>query len=76
MKDLLSILANFSSKRVAVVGDIMLDHYLEGRATRMSPEAAIPIISVEKEWFAPGGAGNTAVNVVALGARAVLFGRY
>ncbi|MEK7502859.1 MAG: PfkB family carbohydrate kinase [Patescibacteria group bacterium] len=75
MKDLLSILACFSSKRVAVLGDIMLDHYLEGRATRMSPEADIPIISVEKEWFALGGAGNTAANIASLGAEVILFGQ-
>jgi len=63
MKDLLSILDNFSLKRVLVVGDIMLDHYLEGTPTRMSPEAPIPIFLIEREWFAPGGAGNTAVNL-------------
>lgn len=75
MKDLLSVLDNFSSKRVAVIGDLMLDHYFEGRIDRTSPEAKIPIISIENEWFAPGGAGNTAANVAGLGAQAVLFGR-
>lgn len=75
MKDLLSILDNFSLKRIAIVGDMMLDHYLEGKSTRTSPEAPIPIISVEKEWFAPGGAGNTAINIAQLGAKPTLFGR-
>ena len=75
MKDLLSILDEFPKKRVVVIGDIMLDHYLEGKQTRMSPEASIPIISVEKEWFTPGGAGNTAVNIASLGAKASLIGR-
>lgn len=74
MKDLLSILEEFPKKRVMVIGDIMLDHYLEGKSTKTSPEAPILIISVEKEWFAPGGAGNTAVNATSLGAKAVLVG--
>lgn len=75
MKDLFSVLGNFSSKRIAVIGDIMLDHYLEGKFTRTSPEALTPIVLVEKEWFAPGGAGNTAMNIRRLEAKPLLFGR-
>ncbi len=74
MKDLLSILQDFHKQKILVIGDIMLDHYLEGRVKRISPEASIPIISVEKEWFAPGGAGNTVVNIRSLGGKAVLIG--
>lgn len=75
MKDLSLVFDEIPKKRVAVVGDLMLDHYFEGRTDRTSPEAQIPIISVAKEWFSPGGAGNTAANVAGLGAQAVLFGR-
>lgn len=75
MKNLLNILDRFSYKNIIVVGDIMLDHYLEGKFTRMSPEAPVPIILVEKEYFVPGGAGNTAVNIQGLGAQAILIGR-
>lgn len=75
MKDLLSVLEEFPKKRIAVIGDIMLDHYFEGKITRISPEAPIPIILVENEWFAPGGAGNTAVNAADLEATALLVGR-
>lgn len=75
MKDLSLVFEEIPKKRVAVIGDIMLDHYLEGQIVRTSPEAPIPIVSVEKEWFAPGGAGNTAVNIRGLGAQAVLIGQ-
>ena len=71
MKDLHAIADEFPLKSVLVVGDTLLDHYFEGTVARMSPEAPIPIISVEKEWCAPGGAGNTAVNLKALGANEV-----
>lgn len=60
--------------RVLVVGDLMLDVYLRGGATRISPEAPVPVVRVSDEWSAPGGAANVAANVVALGARADLVG--
>lgn len=75
MKDLPSVLEEFPKKRVVVIGDIILDHYIEGKSTKTSPEAPIPIILVEKEWFVPGGAGNTAVNIRSFGASACLAGR-
>ncbi|HEX6309832.1 MAG TPA: D-glycero-beta-D-manno-heptose-7-phosphate kinase [Longimicrobiales bacterium] len=60
--------------RVLVVGDIMLDVYLRGAASRISPEAPVPVVRVEEEWRALGGAANVAANVVALGARCDLVG--
>jgi D-glycero-beta-D-manno-heptose-7-phosphate kinase len=60
--------------RVLVVGDLMLDMYLRGGATRISPEAPVPVVRVSDEWSAPGGAANVAANVLALGARAHLVG--
>lgn len=65
-------LAAFASLRVLVVGEAMLDGYLVGRAERISREAPVPIVALESRVDAPGGAGNTAVNVAALGARPVL----
>lgn len=60
--------------RVLVVGDIMLDRYLRGSASRISPEAPVPVVRVTEEWRALGGAANVAANVVALGAKCVLAG--
>lgn len=60
--------------RVLVVGDVMLDVYYQGGASRISPEAPVPVVRVEEQWRALGGAANVATNVVALGARCVLAG--
>jgi D-glycero-beta-D-manno-heptose-7-phosphate kinase len=60
--------------RVLVVGDLMLDVYLRGAASRISPEAPVPVVRVEEEWRALGGAANVAANVVALGAGCELVG--
>lgn len=60
--------------RVLVVGDVMLDVYLRGVASRISPEAPVPVVRVEEEWRALGGAANVAANVAALGAACELVG--
>ncbi len=60
--------------RVLVVGDLMLDVYLRGSASRISPEAPVPVVRVQEEWRALGGAANVAVNVVALGAACAAVG--
>lgn len=60
--------------RILVVGDVMLDVYLRGSALRISPEAPVPVVRVEEEWRALGGAANVAANIVALGARCELIG--
>jgi D-beta-D-heptose 7-phosphate kinase/D-beta-D-heptose 1-phosphate adenosyltransferase len=62
----------FANRRVLVLGDLMLDEYLWGRARRISPEAPVPIVEIERESFRLGGAGNVASNLVALGARPIL----
>ncbi len=61
-------------KRVLVIGDIMLDHYIWGDAGRLSPEAPVPVVQVARESWTAGGAANVAANVCALGAKAMLFG--
>ncbi|MBX6321577.1 MAG: D-glycero-beta-D-manno-heptose-7-phosphate kinase, partial [Rhodospirillaceae bacterium] len=71
---LVSRLERFGAARILVVGDVMLDHYVYGAATRLSPEAPIPVVAIEHERFLPGGAANVARNVAALGGQAVLVG--
>jgi rfaE bifunctional protein kinase chain/domain len=59
--------------RIGVVGDVMLDRYLWGTASRLSPEAAVPVVDYVEQSERPGGAGNVAANLAALGARVELF---
>jgi D-beta-D-heptose 7-phosphate kinase/D-beta-D-heptose 1-phosphate adenosyltransferase len=70
--ELLKILERVASTRLLVIGDAMLDHYVFGDAARLSPEAPVPVVRVERDILRPGGAANTAVNVRALGAAAEL----
>lgn len=68
------VAARFAGCRAVVLGDVMLDRYVEGQARRVSPEAPVPVVRVDAEWDAVGGAGNVAANVCALGARCDLVG--
>lgn len=68
------ILEKAPSIRVAVVGDLMLDVYLSGSVTRISPEAPVPVVHVQEESFALGGAANVVANVAALGAHCDVVG--
>ncbi len=64
----------FDQAQVLVLGDIMLDRYWEGGTSRISPEAPVPVVKVQQITDRPGGAGNVALNIAALGARARLGG--
>lgn len=64
----------FHRARVLVLGDIMLDRYWEGPTSRISPEAPVPVVKVEQITDRPGGAGNVALNIAALGTGARLGG--
>ena len=64
----------FQQARILVVGDVMLDRYWHGKATRISPEAPVPVVRVGNSEDRPGGAGNVALNISALGAAASLVG--
>jgi len=68
------IINKFKKAKVLVVGDLMLDEYVWGDVTRISPEAPVPILKVNKENFLPGGASNVANNIVTLGGKAILVG--
>jgi rfaE bifunctional protein kinase chain/domain len=64
----------FTGKRIAVLGDLMLDEFIWGRVRRISPEAPVPVVEVERHTVALGGAGNVVSNLVALGAHPAPFG--
>ncbi|TAN23142.1 MAG: D-glycero-beta-D-manno-heptose-7-phosphate kinase [Acidobacteria bacterium] len=66
-------LRTLRGRRVAVIGDAMLDVSLWGDATRISPEAPVPVVLLERQSWALGGAANVAANITALGGQAVLF---
>lgn len=68
------ILAGMPCKRVAVFGDLMLDRYIWGRATRISQEAPVPIVAVSRRSAAPGGAANVLRNIASLGGQAAAYG--
>lgn len=68
------IIKNFTGKKILVVGDLMLDEYLVGKTTRLSPEAPVPIVEIEKINYVPGGAANAANNVKSLGDETILVG--
>jgi len=63
------IFQQFSGLTVTVAGDIMADNYIEGKVERISPEAPVPVVEVSNLYTRPGGAGNVAINLQALGAR-------
>ena len=67
-------LPNYSAARVLVVGDLMLDRYWHGPTSRISPEAPVPVVHVKQDEQRAGGAGNVALNIAALGAKASLLG--
>ena len=68
-----SIVDRFTGRKILVLGDLMLDRYVWGRVERISPEAPVPVVEIERESTALGGAGNVAANLRALGAQPVLI---
>ncbi len=68
------LIRRFAGTRVLVIGDLMLDEFVWGDVSRISPEAPVPIVRVRRQEARPGGAGNVVSNVVALGGRAATCG--
>ena len=68
------IISRFKKARILVVGDIMLDKFVWGTVSRISPEAPVPVVWAKSESFMPGGASNVANNIRALGAEAYMCG--
>ena len=64
----------FQKAKLLVVGDIMLDRYWHGSAARIAPEARVRVVCVDSREGRPGGAGNVALNISALGSAARLIG--
>ncbi|MDX2186996.1 MAG: PfkB family carbohydrate kinase [Opitutaceae bacterium] len=69
-----NVLRKIKGLRVLVIGDVMLDHYIWGDATRISPEAPVPVVDIARDTFTAGGAANVALNLASLGARAAVAG--
>jgi rfaE bifunctional protein kinase chain/domain len=73
MRDFDDFFSGFAEIKVAVVGDVMLDTYWWGNVDRISPEAPVPVVVLDEKELRIGGAGNVALNTVALGAPTILF---
>ena len=74
LKRVKDICSQFHKKRILIFGDIILDRYIFGEVSRISPEAPVPVVKVTKEEFRTGGAGNVATNVDSLGAAGIIVG--
>jgi D-glycero-beta-D-manno-heptose-7-phosphate kinase len=68
------LLEQIATRRILVIGDVMLDHYIWGDATRISPEAPVPVVEISRDTYVPGGAANVALNCAALGAKTTVAG--
>src|SRR3954468_23057736 len=73
MSQLSSLLGSFRDRRILVLGEAILDSYLDGHADRLSREAPVPIVTLNGRADAPGGAANAALNVAKLGGRATFL---
>ena len=69
-----SIISNFHKAKVLVVGDLILDEFIWGRVSRISPEAPVPVVWADRENFMPGGASNVANNIRSLGGEVYVAG--
>jgi D-beta-D-heptose 7-phosphate kinase/D-beta-D-heptose 1-phosphate adenosyltransferase len=75
IQKLRSCVANFTGKKILVVGDLMVDEFIWGESTRLSPEAPVPIVLSKREEKIPGGAFNVVNNLLELGAQVFIVGR-
>ena len=74
MQNFQELFSGFRNIKVGIVGDVMLDTYMWGHVERISPEAPVPIVSLDKKELRIGGAGNVALNIQSLGAQAFVIG--
>lgn len=74
MKRLTKIIPKFKKIRILVIGDLILDEFIWGKVSRISPEAPVPVVEVESQSFMPGGASNVANNIYALGGKVYMAG--
>jgi D-beta-D-heptose 7-phosphate kinase/D-beta-D-heptose 1-phosphate adenosyltransferase len=73
-KRALEIIANFSKAGVLVVGDVMVDHFIWGNVSRISPEAPVPVVDVQKDSIMLGGCANVLNNIYAMGGKVYVAG--
>ena len=73
MVDYKKLFEGFSSFKVGIIGDVMLDTYMWGKVERISPEAPVPVVTLQNKEYRIGGAGNVALNCRSLGAKATLL---
>ncbi len=73
-KRLDEIVSGYSGKRIMVIGDLMIDEYLIGSVSRISPEAPVPVVEVNDQTHRLGGAANVALNITAMGCESVMVG--
>lgn len=71
---LINIINSWKDKKIAIIGDLMIDEYIIGKIERISPEAPVPILEVEEEKYVLGGASNVANNIKSLGGDPILIG--
>src|SRR5271157_5185959 len=69
-----SIVHSFKHKKILIIGDLILDRYVFGKVSRISPEAPVPVVDVVSESFLLGGAANVANNIIALGGNVSVAG--
>ena len=69
-----NLVKHLNPVNIMIIGDIMLDRFIIGNVTRISPEAPVPIVNVKKEIYMPGGAGNVASNINSLGSFPIMIG--
>jgi len=74
MDNLGEILKRFSSIKITVIGDVMLDKTISGEVNRISPEAPVPVVNINEKFYKPAGAANAAANISSLGGKVYLFG--
>src|SRR5437899_1123134 len=70
----LELIRGFDGRSIVVLGDLMMDEYLWGRATRISPESPVMVVEVDSDSKVPGGAANVVNNLLTLGARVSVLG--
>src|SRR6186713_3345636 len=73
MTNLTKLFQEFGRIKAGVIGDIMLDTYWWGHVERISPEAPVPVVSLDRKEYRIGGAGNVALNLASLGAKVATF---
>ncbi len=72
--DFTKVIHSFADKKVLIIGDLILDRYIMGKVSRISPEAPVPVVEVTEESFLLGGATNVANNIIALGGKVSIAG--